>query len=66
MLRRAGFAKKSGGLPIESALTCRRVQASVSDKVAPQAAAGSLRTERCLVTDLPVGLLKVHTHAPGK
>lgn len=39
-------------------LTCRRVQSSVSDEVTPQAAAGSLWTERRLVTDLSVRLFK--------
>lgn len=46
-----------------SAPTCRRVQSSVGDEVAPQTAAGSLGTERCLVTDFSVRLLKcAHKH----
>lgn len=45
------------------ALTCRRVQSPISDEVSPQAAAGSLWTERRLVTDFPVRLLKcAHKH----
>lgn len=38
--------------------TSRRVQTSVGDEVAPQAATGSFGAERCLVAHLSVGLLK--------
>lgn len=56
-----------GTRDVQPALTCRRVQPSVSDEVTPQPVAGPLWAEGCLVCNFPIRLFKkMATETPGQ